>query len=554
MRWVRRATAAAVTVTCGAKLLLITANDEWGDVYYSLTNLWPTKLTKKTKVVVLGSGWAALSFIQKLDPEKVELKVISPRSFFFYTPLLAGTASGTVCSTSIIEPIRWHLERFSSPLPASGSDFFQGECTSIDFLHKQITCTRHEIDQDLVLSYDHLVIAIGAEPATFNIPGVRENAIFMKEIENGLYLQNKILEILEHANTLHALSLVPHTGSDDDVKQRFESEKKLKELLHWVVIGGGPTGVELTAELNDFIRNDVSKYFPHLSDHIQITLLEATGKILGMFDPKISEYAQKTLVDHGARVMCGSAVTKMTSKEVELKKMTGEGSSEVEILSYGLVVWAGGITARPIAKKIAETIGCEQLPPGRPFRGLLVGNKFQVKGLESLSAPSEKDLNHPCVWAIGDCAVSGCPPTAQAAFQQGNYLGRMLRDTNFDSQLIDQYRPFEMRHYGAMAYLGASQGVAELKGMLWDQPAEEGGKTIIEGTGAFALWRSLYFSRLLSNRNKAQVIFDWFKASVFGRDISSPYNLHPPPAVPSLPPASSPSPLVVAVSEAPGRK
>jgi NADH dehydrogenase FAD-containing subunit len=125
--------------------------------------------------------------------------------------------------------------------------------------------------------------------------------------------------------------------------------------------------------------------------------------------------------------------------------------------------------------------------------------------------------------------------------QQGNYLGRMLRDTNFDSRLIAEYPSFTMTHYGAMAYLGASQGVAELKGMLWDRypvSREPNENTIVEGTGAFALWRSLYFSRLLSNRNKAQVIFDWFKASVFGRDISSPYVLRPSPSPSPVPETS----------------
>jgi NADH:ubiquinone reductase (non-electrogenic) len=530
-------TTVAVTVT--TKAILITSNDEWGDLSYQLTTgLFQRSLPpeQKTKVVILGTGWAALSCLQKLDSKKVDVKIISPRSYFFYTPLLAGTATGTVCSTSIIEPIRWHLLRYGT------NNFIQGECLGINFQKKfvQYSCGEegekgggeggvHE------LPYDHLVIAVGAQPATFNIPGVQENAIFMKEIENGIMVQHKILEILERANGLLL------TG---------ESEEKIKHLLHWIVIGGGPTGVELTAELNDFIRNDVQKYFPHLLPFIRVTLLEATGKILGMFDPKISNYAQETLTKQGASVLCNSAVVKMTEDSVEIKKGQGQGQQregipevQFEKLNYGMVVWAGGITARPITQKIARLIGGEQVPmDGRPIRGLLVGDKFQVKGVPSPPSAAAGGAGvgaagGPCVWSIGDCALSGCPPTAQAAFQQGNYLGRMLRDTNFDPRLIAEYPSFTMTHYGAMAYLGASQGVAELKGMLWDRypvTKEPNENTIVEGTGAFALWRSLYFSRLLSNRNKAQVIFDWFKASVFGRDISSPF-VRPSPQLPPPP-------------------
>lgn len=545
----------SLIVTGGIKLFLIHTNDEYSDLWYTFQQTFTKNSTTiptsmKPNIVILGTGWGALSCLSKLDSNKVNITIISPRSYFFYTPLLAGVSTGTVYSTSIMESIRWHLLKYGT------MNYIQGECVGINFQKKLVQYSSSHthasasnilpsIQEDMTntpltsisssndtheIPYDHLIIAVGAIPATFGIPGVEDHAIFMKEIENGLTVHNKILEILEQANTLLL------TGTNVEI---------IQQLLHWVIIGGGPTGVELTAELNDFLQNDVKKYFPHLMPYINITLLEATDKILGMFDPKISNYAQKILTQHGAHVLCNSAVTKMTSNTITIKKMiinenTQEKIPHIENINYGIAVWAGGITARPITQQIARSIGNEQIPPNnRPIRGLLVGEKFQVKGLEN--DPNTRN----CVWAIGDCALSGCPPTAQAAFQQGNYLGRMLRDTNLDPRLIEQYPSFVMNSYGAMAYLGASQGVAELKGMLWDrypvtkQPNEN---TIVEGTGAFALWRSLYFSRLLSNRNKAHVMFDWIKASIFGRDISSPYVL--PPAAPGPPsPSTTNTPL-----------
>jgi NADH:ubiquinone reductase (non-electrogenic) len=152
------------------------------------------------------------------------------------------------------------------------------------------------------------------------------------------------------------------------------------------------------------------------------------------------------------------------------------------------------------------------------------------------------------VFALGDCALSGSPPTAQSAYQQGKYLGTMFRETFFNKERVDAYEPFKLINYGALAYVGASKGVAELKTLLWDNhPSRDAvakrkgsadgaatreneekvndGTVVVEGSHAFALWRSLYFSKLLSNRNKSQVVFDWIKTSVFGRDISSPYCL-----------------------------
>ena len=131
------------------------------------------------------------------------------------------------------------------------------------------------------------------------------------------------------------------------------------------------------------------------------------------------------------------------------------------------------------------------------------------------------------MWAIGDCAVAGCGPTAQAANQQGIYLGRLFRDTQFDQEKISVSPEFQYHNKGALAYVGGSKGVAELKSLLWDHYPTPGGQVSIEGAGAFAIWRSLYFSKLMSGRNQAQVGFDWIRTSLFGRDISSPYITKP---------------------------
>lgn len=160
---------------------------------------------------------------------------------------------------------------------------------------------------------------------------------------------------------------------------------------------------------------------------------------------------------------------------------------------------------RPITKAIAGKI------PGQISRfGLEVDQKLNVKGVSDGS-----------IWALGDCAVSGCAPTAQAANQQGKYLGKLFRLTMLDREKLEQSPEFKFSYKGALAYVGGSKGIAELKN-LWDVYPLNNAQVKMEGNSAFAIWRSLYFSKLMSGRNQAQVAFDWAKSSIFGRDISTP--------------------------------
>ena len=209
-------------------------------------------------------------------------------------------------------------------------------------------------------------------------------------------------------------------------------------------------------------------------------------------------------------------VTGVNEKSIKLKAAKDKTASS---LDYGVMVWAGGIAARPVTKHFAELIGGVQVEKlGRGgVRGLKVDEKFNVQGVKN-------------VWAIGDCALSGAPPTAQAAYQQGKYLGRLFRDVGDvgDALAVEEYEPFCYMNYGALAYVGSSKGVADLKLHLWgeDAPAgrgqdSKGGNAIIEGTAAFTIWRSLYFSKMLSLRNRFQVGTDWAIGSLFGREVRS---------------------------------
>jgi len=183
---------ALVGVAGAMKAIHMTAEDEWDTLWYALrkkkdavttwlgTNV-TTRPPTKPKVVVLGTGWGALSFLQHLDEDDITLTIVSPRSFFFYTPLLAGTAVGTVSNRSIVEPIRWYFNRSGH----SGASFLQATCEEVDLTKKTVTCTDIRGER-VTVPYDYLVVSVGAEPATFGIPGVKEHATFMKEVEDGM--------------------------------------------------------------------------------------------------------------------------------------------------------------------------------------------------------------------------------------------------------------------------------------------------------------------------------------------------------------------------------
>jgi len=533
MSRVRRTALYAVGAALSFKGLLLTANDDWDDVIYPLKKrLLPTPggmgaggggatgtaAPRRPRVVVLGTGWGALSFIQKLDTDAVDLTVVSPRSFFFYTPLLAGTASGTVSHTSIMEPIRWFLERRGHP----GASFLQAECTAIDPAAKRVTLQAPQ-QPPRTLEYDHLVCAVGAVPATFNIPGVREHARFMKEVEDGVAVQRAILRNLEAASALLAAAAPAGAPPPPAV------EAEVARLLSWVVIGGGPTGVELVGELLDFQRAEVARYFPALAPRVTITLVEAAGRLLGAFDAPLAATAARTLIALGARVECNAAVTRVAPDAVEFKRTAGGGGGGGGgvIQHGGVCVWAGGVARRPVVEAFARSLD----PAGAAQtsrHGLLVDAFFRVRG-----APAGS------VFALGDCAVSGCAPTAQAAVQQGRFLGRAFRDALPALEAANpaaaagaagaRLSPFAFRPRGALAYTGGGTGVAELASLraaLWDAHPEKGGvksgaATHVEGASAFAIWRSLYFSSILSTSNQAAVAFDWFRTFWFGRAISA---------------------------------
>ncbi len=406
----------------------------------------------KKSLVILGSGFAALSLVKKIDLARYYVSIVSPRNHFLFTPLLPSTTVGTIEFRSIIEPIR---------TARSDIRYYQATANSIEEENGVVRCRTVQDGEVFDLHYDFLVIAVGAMNNTFGIHGVTENTLFLKELRDARAIRTRIIDNFERAS-----------GPNLDPADR-------KRLLHFVVVGGGPTGVEFAAELNDLIREDLVKWYPTLIPDVRITLLEAKKQILNTFDSRLSAYTMRLFQRHSIDVRTGSSVQEVKPEEMILN----DGST----LAYGLAVWSTGIGAT----EFVRSLSCEKDRASR----ILTDDFLRVKGKTN-------------IFAAGDCATPfdvTYPATAQVAQQEGKYLARHF------NMLARGRNPLPFRYHdlGMLAYVGGNRALADL-------PNVKG-----RGFMTFLFWRSAYLTRLVSLKNKILVLFDWIKSSVFGRDISN---------------------------------
>ncbi|WOL15682.1 external alternative NAD(P)H-ubiquinone oxidoreductase B3, mitochondrial-like [Canna indica] len=318
----------------------------------------------KKKVVVLGTGWAGTTFVRNIDGSLYDVQIISPRNYFAFTPLLPSVTCGTVESRSITEPIRRIISKKGGEIK-----FWEAECFKIDPDHKKIHCrtniaTNLDGNGEFCVDYDYLVIAVGARANTFNTPGVVEHCNFLKEVEDAQKIRRSVIDCFERA-------ILPDLD-----------EEEKKRLLHFVIVGGGPTGVEFSAELHDFVAEDLSRLYPTVRDLVSITVIEHGGQILTMFDKRISKFAEEKFQRDGIELKTGCKVVKVADKTITMEDALHEKSS----VPYGVAVWSAGIGPHPIILDFMKNIG--------------QGNGRAVSTDEWLRV-NECDG----VFAIGDCAT-----------------------------------------------------------------------------------------------------------------------------------------------------
>src|SRR5271155_3726910 len=338
----------------------------------------------------IGTGWGAVSLLKKLNTENYNVVVVSPRNFFLFTPLLPSCTTGTIEIRSIMEPIRTITRHKKAAVK-----YYEAEATKIDF-EKKIVYAKDdsEIKGDTMetdVPFDMLVVGVGAENATFGIPGVREHSCFLKEVGDAQRIRKQIMDCVETA-----------TFKD-------QSPEEVKRLLHMVVVGGGPTGVEFAGELQDFFVQDLQKWVPQIKDDFQVTLVEALPNVLPMFSKQLIDYTTSTFSEEKISIHTKTMVKKVTDKTIEAEVTLPDGTKKLETMPYGLLVWATGNAVRPVVKDLMSQIPAQK----DARRGLNVNEYLVVNGTEN-------------IWATGDCAVAGYAPTAQVASQEGAFLARLF--------------------------------------------------------------------------------------------------------------------------------
>ncbi|KAJ1947667.1 NADH:ubiquinone oxidoreductase [Kickxella alabastrina] len=443
---------------------------------------------KKT-LVLLGTGWGSTIILKNIDTRHFNVVVVSPRNYFLFTPLLPSCTVGTTENISIMEPIRHIVGRRGKDIR-----FYEAECTDIDTKNKELVLERRPSENDTSLktqeatlsktriNYDYLVVGVGGTYNTFGTPGVQENALFLKEMGDASKIRRRLMETIEKA-------------SFDGI-----SEEERDRLLHIVVVGGGPTGVEFSGELHDLAVEDLAKWVPHLAKRLKITLIEALPTVLPSFDKKLIDYTQRTFQKNSIHLMTNTTVK---SVEKESLKVRDTNSGIETDIAYGTIVWAAGIRAR----EFAHTLRAKMPDVQTNRRGLIIDDYLRVQGA-------------PDIWALGDCTVSKNAPLAQVASQQGKWLAKALNGMTKDStQLSDVHshieraaKPFVYSSRGSLAYIGGERAIAEIP--LLNRSITAGGPF------ASLFWKSYCLWELFSVRSSMSVATDWAKRAVFGRSIS----------------------------------
>ncbi|KAJ5728979.1 External alternative NADH-ubiquinone oxidoreductase [Penicillium malachiteum] len=466
---------------------------------------------KKT-LVILGTGWGSVSLLKKLDTENYNVIVVSPRNYFLFTPLLPSCTTGLIEHRSIMEPIRNILRQKKASVK-----FYEAEATKIDYEKRVVYISDDsEIKGDISqteVPFDMLVIGVGAENATFGIPGVKENSCFLKEVNDAQNIRKRIMDCIETAMF------------------KDQSEDEVKRLLHMVVVGGGPTGVEFAGELQDFFNDDLKKWIPEIQHNFHVTLVEALPNVLPMFSKQLIDYTESTFKEELITIRTKTMVKNVTDKYIEAEITNPDGSKSLETIPYGLLVWATGNAVRPVIRDLMSQIPAQKTSR----RGLAVNEYLVVNGADN-------------VWAVGDCAITNYAPTAQVAGQEGAFLARLfntmaktdeiekelvllsdrqsqVKSDEERNQVFDEIRerqkqlrrtkqmgPFQYSHQGSLAYIGKERAVADISWLS--------GNIASGGTLTYLFWRSAYLSMCFSSRNRVLVAMDWIKARVFGRDVS----------------------------------
>ncbi|MFI5282241.1 MAG: NAD(P)/FAD-dependent oxidoreductase [Candidatus Dormibacterales bacterium] len=397
------------------------------------------------RVLIAGVGFAGLTCARSLKSSPVEVLLVDRNNYHLFTPLLYQVASSLLDPGEIARPIRELIR------PLDNVDFVQALITGADLDKKVLLTDRGS------LPYDFLVLATGAQSDYFGNASLAQHAMGLKFLDEGLALRNRILSQFEEQQ-----------WAADDATRRA--------VLTFVVVGGGPTGVEMAGAVVELVRLVLRKDYRKLDvTKVKVVLLEAAPFLLGQFHPNLRAAARRSLERKGVEVRLGAKVDSVTSSEVRLA--TGEE------ISARTVIWTAGVRASSIGTAL----------------GVELGRQGRVKVEPTLQIPG-----HPVVFAIGDLAgaTSGdatLPMLIPVAMQEGRQVG-----TTIDELVrLGGARAFHYKDPGMMATIGRNSAVAEL------------GRVRLSGFLGWMMWLAVHLYNVISFRSRILVLVNWAWEYVF---------------------------------------
>jgi len=394
-------------------------------------------------VVVVGGGFAGLAAVKTLAKVKppVRVTLLEQHNYHLFQPLLYQLATGLVQPADIAHPIRAIVRRYRR------TSVRMATVSGVDFDARQVLT-----EEGRRFGYDYLILAAGATTATFGIPGVEEHSFPLKSMPDALRLRAQLLRQFE---------LAENDPSEID-----------KGALTVVVVGGGPTGVEMAGAMHELFKHVLVHDFPDLDiANARVVLLEATDHLLAPFHPSSRQHAQDILAKRGVEVRLGQALERATPTEVKLK--------DGPVIPTRTLVWGAGVRAHPLA----DDLGLEQTRGGR----VLVGEDLSVPG-------------RPEVFVVGDLAGAGdgkgglLPQVAQPAIQEARHAALQIQHSLDGTERTG----FQYKDKGIMATIGRNAAVTELP---------SGAR--FKGVLAWYMWLVLHLAYIIGFRSRVAVLVNW---------------------------------------------
>jgi len=393
----------------------------------------------KKRVVIVGMGFAGLSAARQLSEYGFKVVMVDRNNYHLFQPLLYQVATAGLEQESIAYPVRALARNWS------GTTFRLGEVTGVDFAARKLML------KDGELGYDYLLLATGSKTNFFGMQSVEEHAFDLKSLPQAEQLRNHILLLFEQAS-------------------REPDQLKRKALLTFVVVGGGPTGVEFSGALRELSKYVLSRDYPEIDvNETRIVLVEAADSLLTAMEPHLRNYAAQKLEKMGVEIRFSTQVVDATAEQVFFK----DGSN----INTHTLFWSAGVAATPLAGNIGVTQGG--------------GGRIIVQSDLSLES-------YPEVFAIGDTALflqddKPLPMIAPVASQQGRYVARVIQNRE-DGKNTENFRYHDK---GSMATIGRSAAVATTHGYSFS------------GFLAWLVWLMLHLYYLIGFRNRLLVLMNW---------------------------------------------